>query len=78
LSALKPEIHINNIKIQFVLHNKHSVSIRKTNWLMLFGEIITVYCENHMELIDAPCGENEEFFNVKSGGTYSYDCALKG
>jgi hypothetical protein len=28
---------------------------------MLFGEIITIYCENHMEHIDAPCGQNAEF-----------------
>jgi hypothetical protein len=50
----------------------------KTNRLMLFREVLAVYCENHMEHIDAPCGQNVEFLNVKSGGTYSYNYALKG
>jgi hypothetical protein len=50
----------------------HYVSATKPNRLMLFREIIAVYCENHMEHINALCGQNSEFFNVKSGGTYAY------
>jgi hypothetical protein len=30
----------------------HYVSATKTNRLMLFGEIVAVYCENHMEHIN--------------------------
>jgi hypothetical protein len=32
-----------------------------TNRLMLFGKIIAVYCEIHMEHINAMCGQNAEF-----------------
>jgi hypothetical protein len=43
---------------------------------MLFGETVTVYCENHTEHTDTLCGKNTEF--VKAGGTYSNHWALKG
>jgi hypothetical protein len=44
---------------------------------MLFGETVTVYCENHTEHTDTLCGQNAEFYCVKAGGTYSYYWALK-
>jgi hypothetical protein len=44
---------------------------------MLFGEIIAVYCENHMEHTDTGYRQNAEFLDVKASGTYSYRCALK-
>jgi hypothetical protein len=28
---------------------------------MLFGEIVAVYCESHMEHTDTLCGQNAEF-----------------
>jgi hypothetical protein len=38
--------------MQFVLHRKHAESsLKNTKWLMLFGEIIAVYFEHHMEEI---------------------------
>jgi hypothetical protein len=37
------------IRIQFVPHRKHYVSVTKRNRLMLFGETVAVYCENRME-----------------------------
>jgi hypothetical protein len=37
---------------------------------MLFREIITVYCENHMEHTNTLCGQNTEFWYVKLGGIY--------
>jgi hypothetical protein len=40
----------------------HCISITKTNWLMLFREIITVYCENHTEHTNTLCGKNADFF----------------
>jgi hypothetical protein len=39
------------------------------NWLMLFKEIIAVYSENHMKLINTLCGQNADLLNVKAGGT---------
>jgi hypothetical protein len=37
---------------------------KKTNRLMLFGETVAVYCENHMEHIITLCGQNAELCNV--------------
>jgi hypothetical protein len=56
----------------------HQVSITKSNRLMLFREIIPVYCENHMEHTNTLCGQNSDFLCVKAGGAYSYRCAFKG
>jgi hypothetical protein len=53
----------------------HHVSATEPNRLMLLGEIIAVYCENHMEHINTLWAECS-FFNVKAGGVYSYHCAL--
>jgi hypothetical protein len=39
----------------------HHVSATKPNLLMLFGETVTVYCENHTEHTDSLCGQNVEF-----------------
>jgi hypothetical protein len=36
----------------------HYVSTTKTNRLMLFGETVAVYCENHTEHTDTLCGHN--------------------
>lgn len=38
----------------------YSVCIIKTNWLMLFGEKITVYFQNNVESIITLCGQNSE------------------
>jgi hypothetical protein len=38
------------------------VSATETNRLMLFGETIAVYCENHTEHINTLCGQNTEIF----------------
>jgi hypothetical protein len=45
---------------------------------MLFGETVTVSCENHTEHTNTLCGQNAEFQYVKTGGTYSKHGALKG
>jgi hypothetical protein len=49
----------------------HYVSTTKPSRLMLFGEIIAVYCENHAEHIrvNTLCGRYVEFLYVKAGGT---------
>jgi hypothetical protein len=49
----------------------HYVSAKKPNRLMLFGETVAVYCENHTEHTDTLCGQSAEFWCVKAGGTYS-------
>jgi hypothetical protein len=36
-------------------------SITKTTQLMLCGEIMAVYCENHIEDISTLCGQGAEF-----------------
>jgi hypothetical protein len=54
----------------------HYVSATKPNRLMLFREIIAVYCENHTEHINTLCGQNIEILNVKEGGINSYHLAL--
>jgi hypothetical protein len=45
---------------------------------MLYGEIIAVCSEIHTKHINTLCGQNVEFVNVKSGGTYSNHWALAG
>jgi hypothetical protein len=46
----------------------------KTNWLMLFKEMIAVYSENHVR----PINTNTVLQVVKIAGTYNYQYALKG
>jgi hypothetical protein len=41
----------------------------KPNRLMLFREIIAVYCENHTEHINTLCGQNAEFTPYLTGNT---------
>jgi hypothetical protein len=56
----------------------HSVCATKPNRLMLFREIIAVYCENNTEHISTLCGQNVEFFYNTASGKYTYHCSLKG
>jgi hypothetical protein len=39
----------------------HYVSTTKTNQLMLWKEIVAVYCENHMKPTNTLCGQIAEF-----------------
>jgi hypothetical protein len=43
----------------------HCSFITKTNRLMLFREIIAVYCERHAKHINILCGQNARVSNVK-------------
>jgi hypothetical protein len=50
------------------VHNSqetHYVSATETNRLMLFGEIIAGYCDNHTERINTLCGQNAWPSDVK-------------
>jgi predicted Zn-dependent protease with MMP-like domain len=48
----------------------HYVSATKPNRLMLFREMISVYCENHTEHINTLCGQNVEFLILDRAGMY--------
>ena len=48
----------------------------KRNCLMLYREIIAVWCEIHKKHINTLRGQNVKLFNVESGGTYSDHCAV--
>jgi hypothetical protein len=39
----------------------HYVSATKPNWLMLFGETVAVYYENHTKHTNTLCGQNVQF-----------------
>jgi hypothetical protein len=39
----------------------HYISAAKPNRLMLFGETVAVYCENHTEHTDTLCAQNAGF-----------------
>jgi hypothetical protein len=67
-------IFTNSVRTSY---ETHYVSAKKTNQLMLFGEIVPVYCENPMKHINILCGQNSQVFNVNAGGTYNGHCALK-
>jgi translation initiation factor IF-1 len=56
----------------------HYFSTTKPNRLMLFGETVAVYCENHTEHTNTLCRQNVEFYCVKARGTYSNLWTLKG
>jgi hypothetical protein len=58
-----PRAHINSkvTEIQSVPHRKHITSPLQSQPLMLFGETVAVYCENHTEHTDTLCGQNTEF-----------------
>jgi hypothetical protein len=45
------------------------VTATKPNRLMLFREIIAVYCENHTEHTNTLCGQNAEFSSYLTGNT---------
>lgn len=51
-------------------HKTHCISITKTNWLMLFWEIISLFWYSY-KTINTPCRENAEVLNVKANGTYA-------
>jgi hypothetical protein len=59
INLLKPEVHPENtLEILFLTHRKQRISITKTNQLMLFREIIVLYCENHMKHINTAYWQN--------------------
>jgi hypothetical protein len=55
----------------------HYISATKHNRLMLFGETVAVYCENHTDT-RTQCGQDQEFSCVRAGGIYSDHWGLEG
>jgi hypothetical protein len=77
--------YLGTIDIDFTLFKSsvptsqetHCISIIKTNWLVLFREIIAVYSENHTKHINTIFGQNGEFVSAKADGTDNNQCVLK-
>jgi translation initiation factor IF-1 len=55
-------LYMNSVRTS---QGTHYISATETNWLMLFGETVAVYCENHMEHINALCGQNAETLYIR-------------
>jgi hypothetical protein len=53
------------------------MSFVKTSWLMLFRELIDIYCESHTKHVNTACGENTEPLNFTAGHTCGYYFASK-
>jgi hypothetical protein len=45
--------------------------------MLMFREKIVVCSVNHSKPQNTLCGGNVDLFNVKAGGKYNYQCALK-
>jgi hypothetical protein len=72
------DINVSNIyKFSSHLTGKTFCLHKKNNQIMLFREIIDVYCETHMKHTVHFVGKYM-FFNVKAHGAYTYHSALKG
>jgi hypothetical protein len=64
--------------MQFVPHKTHGISIKKSDWWMLFWEIIDSYSKNDMKHVNPIYEQNAELRNVILYVTYNYSCPLKG
>jgi hypothetical protein len=62
---LKPAVHLGNIK-KFSPASLTDNTSMKTNRLILFNDIITVYSENQTRPINTLYNQNGEFVTVKS------------
>jgi hypothetical protein len=51
--------------IQFLIHTNHAVPIVKTNWLIRFKEIITLYSGNHTIQTNTLGGKNSVLLILK-------------
>lgn len=69
---MKPEVYQNNIENPSVCHRKHSMSIAKTDWLVLFRKVIAVFLTVIIKIeihLGTKC-------RVKEGNANSNLCAL--
>jgi hypothetical protein len=66
---VEPEVHLNNVQSLSLYFTENTVHLHhNTNWSILFGEIITVCCENHTEYF---VGKMLTFFNISIDGVYN-------
>jgi hypothetical protein len=56
-------MYINSVR---TTQDTHTVSATEPNRLVMFTEIIAVYCENHMEHMNTLSGQNDEISGVLS------------
>jgi hypothetical protein len=60
-----------------MLQKTHSISITKTNQLLLLKEITAVCSQNHMKPTYIVCEPSADFLNVKAAVTYNNRCTSK-
>jgi hypothetical protein len=52
---------INYLKFHVLPHRKYCVCNTEPNRLILYREIVAVYCDSHTEHTHTLCGQNAEF-----------------
>jgi hypothetical protein len=57
---------------------KKTTRLHDNDQLVVFREKIAVYSQDHTKRTNTICGQIAELLIVKSHGTYTYHCALKG
>jgi hypothetical protein len=62
----------SRLKKSFTSKKTQPFSITNIIWLILFGEVMTVYSENCTKPITTVCGQTAELLIVKAGGSCSY------
>jgi hypothetical protein len=62
LENMKKIIYTDSVRTS---QETHYVSATETNRLILFREVIAVYCENHMEHINTLCAQNVETLYIR-------------
>jgi hypothetical protein len=68
-NPLRTKLYLSDLETQFIPPSKHSVSVIKTDKVMLYREIIAVCYEIHRKNINTLCGQKVELLNVTAGGT---------
>jgi hypothetical protein len=64
-SETKTSIKIIYTNLVRTSQETHYVFATKTNRLMLFGETVVVYCENHVEHTNTLCVQNAETLYIR-------------
>jgi len=54
------------------------MSIIRTSWLMLYREVMGIYCMNFIGHVTTTSGKNALFFNITTGGMCNHYWVLKG
>jgi hypothetical protein len=73
--VVKHSVYKNSVRTS---QETHRSSTTNTSQLMLFREMVAVYCGNQMKHTNTVFWENPELRHVKACGTYKNHWALKG